>query len=180
MMKQIPKWEGLYSVTDDGRVWSHARKSIAGTGFKNNPGRWMKPHKFSRTSHLRVYLSKDGKKYPMMIHRLVATAFIPNHDNLPVVNHLDGDPTNNTLSNLEWTTQSGNCIHAVSLGLTKLPSQVGAKNSQSKLNDNKVIEMRLLKKHGMSISCLSKMFNVSTKTTRDAVNKVTWKHVETI
>lgn len=178
MIKDIPGWEGMYAVTEGGKVWSHARATTAGRGLKHLPGRWMKPHKFSRTNHLRVYLSRDGKKYPMMIHRLVALTYLDNPNNLPVVNHLDGNPTNNTVENLEWTTQSGNCSHAVALGLTKLPSQVGSRNSNAKLNDEKVVQMRRLYREGFSAPQISEMFGVAVRTAHDAVTGQTWKHLQ--
>ncbi len=58
-----------------------------------------------------VKLHKNGKKYYRRVHRLVAEAFIPNDNNLPQVNHIDGDKTNNTVQNLEWTTNKKNTQH---------------------------------------------------------------------
>jgi len=60
------------------------------------------------TSYLLVTLCKDGKKKPFWIHRLVAKAFIPNPQNLPEVNHIDEDKTNNVVSNLEWCSPKYN------------------------------------------------------------------------
>ena len=56
-------------------------------------------------------LSKNGKWYYRRVHRLVAEAFIPNPNNLPQVNHIDGDKTNNDVSNLEWTSNKDNTQH---------------------------------------------------------------------
>lgn len=58
-----------------------------------------------------VKLFKDGKAYYRRVHRLVAEAFTPNPNNLPQVNHIDGDKTNNTMENLEWITNSQNTKH---------------------------------------------------------------------
>jgi hypothetical protein len=52
-----------------------------------------------------VSLSKDGKAKPFRVHRLVAVAFIPNPDNLPIINHKDENKLNNNADNLEWCTQ---------------------------------------------------------------------------
>lgn len=55
-----------------------------------------------------VSSSVDGKKVTLLVHRIVATCFIPNPNNLPEVNHIDNDPTNNAVSNLEWCTDQYN------------------------------------------------------------------------
>jgi len=57
-------------------------------------------------------LDKDGVSKDVLIHRLIATAFIPNPENKPEVNHIDGDPSNNAISNLEWCTHQENMTHA--------------------------------------------------------------------
>jgi len=64
-----------------------------------------------------VYLRKNGKSHVLTVHRLVATAFIPNPDNKPQVNHIDGNKTNNYVDNLEWCTNSENMDHAIRMGL---------------------------------------------------------------
>lgn len=68
--------------------------------------------KFGKSEQYKsVCLSKKGKKTTQMIHRLVAKAFIPNPNEYPVVNHIDGDKFNNHESNLEWCTVSQNTLH---------------------------------------------------------------------
>ena len=59
-----------------------------------------------------VRLSKDGKARLFKVHRLVATAFVPNPDNLPEVNHKDEDKTNNSVDNLEWSTHQYNSAYS--------------------------------------------------------------------
>jgi len=70
-----------------------------------------------------VCLSKNGKVRKFKVNRLVAQAFIPNPDNKPFVNHIDGDKLNNNVNNLEWCTQSENMLHAYKYGLRKSHSQ---------------------------------------------------------
>ena len=63
-----------------------------------------------------IHLSKDGTNKHRPIHRLVAVAFIDNPNNLPEVNHIDGNKENNRVDNLEWVTRSDNMKHAYSIG----------------------------------------------------------------
>lgn len=94
-MKEIKGYEGLYSITEDGQVYSHRRKIYLAT----------RP---DRDGYLRTNLSKDGKAKTVFIHRLVAEAYIPNPDNLPYVDHIDRNVANNAIENLRWVTESGN------------------------------------------------------------------------
>ena len=66
-----------------------------------------------------VMLSVKGKSAPILIHRLIAIAFIPNPYNKPMVNHIDGNKLNNVIQNLEWCTNSENQKHAYKTGLQK-------------------------------------------------------------
>lgn len=105
--KDIEGFEGLYQISNLGRVKSVDRVVIRGTNSKPVCERVLKPGGGERGSYY-VILSKEGKPYTRYIHRLVATAFLPNPKNLPVVNHKDENPLNNIVSNLEWCTKSYN------------------------------------------------------------------------
>lgn len=98
--KDIPGYEDLYQASNFGRVKSLRRNII------------MLP-RADKHGYLRVMLSVKGYRKYCQIHRLVAWAFIPNPENKPVVNHIDGDPRNNKVDNLEWCTQSENVLHAI-------------------------------------------------------------------
>ena len=92
--------DGGYKLYEDGRLWSSKRNRF-----------------------LNQYNNYDG--YPTYklynkhcsVHRLLAEAFIPNPDNLPQVNHIDGNKENNSLDNLEWCTSRQNLHHAMDNGL---------------------------------------------------------------
>lgn len=74
----------------------------------------------THNGYLRVELSKKGEKghrKKFRVHRLVGEAFVENPNNMPHINHLDGNKTNNISTNLEWTNVSGNMRHAYELGL---------------------------------------------------------------
>lgn len=99
--KDIKGYEGLYQISNKGRV-----KSLG-----NNKSRKEKIRdgKIDNNGYKRIGLCKNGKEKKYKIHRLVAQAFLPNPDNLPVVNHKDENKLNNNVENLEWCTQEYNC-----------------------------------------------------------------------
>ena len=85
-----------------------------------------------------VSLYKNGIGTMHYVHILVARAFIPNPDNKPCVNHIDGNKSNNRVENLEWCTQSENAKHAFEMGLSKS----GCENGNAKLTEEQVREIR--------------------------------------
>lgn len=87
--KRIPGFE-RYSVSTDGQVKSHHGKEKILVQRDNGSG------------YKKVYLSMPYEKRNMLVHRLVALAFIPNPNNLPFINHKDENPSNNNVDNLEW------------------------------------------------------------------------------
>ena len=104
-------WQNFdYAVSTHGRVWS-CRSNI-----------FMQPKKGNMHGHLEIVMSYHGTKTHVYIHRLVAEMFIPNPYNLPVVRHLDGDPTNNVVWNLAWGTQRDNYEDSVRHGTARIPS----------------------------------------------------------
>ena len=97
--KPIPGYEGLYEVSNYGRVKSYQLDSN---------GKILSPGKCG-SGYLFVILCKDGKaKKHCTVHRLVAEAFIPNPNNLPLVNHQDECKKNNYFENLEWCSSAYN------------------------------------------------------------------------
>lgn len=93
--KTIKDWEGLYEVSNLGRVKSLRRNII------------LKPRP-NKTGYIRVMLCNDNKRKELFIHKLVAEAFIPNPENKPQVDHLNTNILDNNVNNLRWCTQSEN------------------------------------------------------------------------
>lgn len=134
---------------------------------------YLKPFSNNK-GYLLVHLTINGKRSNQLIHRLVAKAFIPNPDNLPQVNHIDGNKSNNRVNNLEWCTDSYNQNHAI---VNKLhPS--GVKVYNSKLSDE---DVRYIREHYIprdkqfGIKPLSKKFGTHSRTISRCVNRNTYK-----
>ena len=98
----IKGYEGLYEVSDKGRVRS----------IKFGKERILKPLRIN-CGYLQVQLWKNGEKKMYLIHRLVAQTFTPNPDNLPEVNHKDEDKENNSVQNLEWCDRKYNINYGI-------------------------------------------------------------------
>lgn len=100
-------FEGVYKVSDKGNVYSVGRKDALG---RKRGGRMLKPS-YDKDGYLRVTLCKNGKHKTRFIHRLVADAFVPNHNGYSEINHRDENKVNNYANNLEWCTREHNVNH---------------------------------------------------------------------
>ena len=130
-------------------------------------------NQLSSGGYYRVCLTYANHKYKTFsVHRLVASTFIPNVDNKPDVNHLDGDKSHNYAENLEWCTKSENMIHAYK---NNLNSNKGENNPKSKLTEKDVEEIRILIKTGnISLVEIGKMYHVSKATISHIKTGDTW------
>lgn len=106
--KDIENFEGKYQVSNKGRIKSLPRDVLCSNGKVLPVKEHILKPKVTINGYLMVVLRLNNKSYYRNIHRLVAQAFIPNPDNLPEVNHIDEDKTNNKVDNLEWCTSKYN------------------------------------------------------------------------
>lgn len=109
--KDIKGYEGSYQVSNFGRVKSLERVVYTKNGSKRCVREIIMKPEICTFDYPCVFLRKNYTKKTKLIHRLVAEAFIPNPDNLPVVNHKDEDKTNCHVDNLEWCTQQYNSVY---------------------------------------------------------------------
>ena len=158
-MKPVKEYEGRYSVTKEGKVWSHLTK------------RWLKPG-INSLGYCNVVLVKDGLRKNMKVHRIVATTYIKNSKNHPIINHKDGNKLNNNISNLEWCTSLHNNLHTINI-LGKHTR--GIKNSHAKLNEEKVAYIR---ENPLRLYYreLANMFGVTRSSIEKISRYVSWKN----
>lgn len=121
--KDIDGFEGYYQVSNFGRVKRLARTVIRGNGKSENAvfhlDERIKSPQIQTQGYYHVALYKNGKYKIRRLNRVVAIAFLPNPENLPQVNHKDGNKLNNRADNLEWVTEKENMKHAHENGLMK-------------------------------------------------------------
>lgn len=153
--KTIPGFPEYMACTD-GRIYSIKRE------------RWLIPQNRGGGYH---YVNL-GRSNPRRVHRLVAITFLPNPYNKPQVNHIDGNKTNNSLTNLEWSTASENTAHAYSLGLMNIPKHEDRHNS--KLSEKDIQFIREQYSNGIKQGLLAKQFSVDPSNISRIVNNKYW------
>lgn len=116
--KDIPEYEGYYQASTLGKIRSVARL-ISQKGHKNDYIRTMKGKtiqpRLQNSNYQLVWLSKNGEINPLLVHRIIAAAFIENLNCHPCINHKNGIKTDNRIENLEWCSYSENIKHSHTL-----------------------------------------------------------------
>jgi hypothetical protein len=126
-MRYIENYKGKYSITKDGKIWSHIRD------------RFLKKQT-NRLGYEIIRLGSNGQKKTLTVHRLVALTYLPKVEGCNEVNHKDGNKLNNDFSNLEWTTRSENMKHAIKTGLKVLKTEL--EHPMCKLSNKQIAEIR--------------------------------------
>lgn len=174
--RSVHGYEGLYEVSNRGRVRSLGRDTCRVDG-----NRYVMPPRVLRAwrqngEYRAVSLSKAGRVRKFLVHRLVARAFIgvpPKGKS--TVNHIDADPANNSVENLEYLSQADNVRHSAALGRNTPPR--GEECVKAKINDRIVREIRRLYPR-VSGPRLAAQFGLSANAVYKVVHRRTWSHVD--
>lgn len=153
-----------YEVSNLGRVRSLRRKGpkLMKLAVINSGARQVK-------------LSSGSVQKHLLVHRLVALAFLPNSESRSDVNHIDGNKANNRLSNLEWLSNADNQRHAVSMGIRRL----GSAHHRSKLTEAEVVAMHHdARDRSMSFSDLAAQYGISVSQVRNIISRKNWGHLD--
>lgn len=149
--KPLVGFEDLYTIREDGKVIGLTSGKVLKTPL-------------DRYGYMKLTLSKGGVKTFTNVHRQVALAFVPNPDNLPEVNHKDGNKLNNYWRNLEWTTSKGNMQHAHKNGLIDYKKVSGENCYITSLSNEQVKEIRRKMGEGVRNKDIEKEYGLSRST----------------
>lgn len=158
-----------YEVSNYGRIKSLSRVSVRGANLKE---RIIKGGIDTRGYQM-IHLVNNGDRKTLLVHRIIAKAFICNAFSKPDVNHKNGIKTDNRVCNLEWSTTQENIIHAYGNGLCS--SRVGHENGRALLTENQVLEIRQIK--DKKISKIAVKYNVSWSCVSNIIKRKTWTHI---
>lgn len=173
IFRDIPKYEGLYQISNFGKVKSLDR--IINSGIKYNSkvlrkGRILKSCT-DKYGYLKVLLHKDGVKKNKNIHRLVASSWLNDFSESKQVNHKDGNKLNNYVGNLEMLTNDENIAHGVRHNLFRF----GENHPNTKLTKSDVLDIKnrynLMKESSYSISL---KYGVCRQTIMNIISGRTW------
>lgn len=105
--RSVVGYEGIYEVSSEGRI-----KSI---NYYGKCGERIRSCSIRSDGYVSIHLNKDGKGKTKLVHRIVAEAFLPNPNNLEMINHKNEDRSDNRVENLEWCSRSYNQLYSIKL-----------------------------------------------------------------
>ena len=172
--RDVDGWGGKYMVSNIGRVYSKRRMRTTRV-FKMEVGGIILKNITTKAGYQVVPLHNDGKRCLAKVHRLVATAFIPIVDGMNIINHKDGDKSNNLVANLEWCNQLHNNIHALKTGLRV--NAHGEKASQCLYSDKLILETIDLHNSGFDVRHISLKTGIPCSHIRKVIKRQTRTHL---
>lgn len=164
--KEIPGYDGHYSVSNLGRV----KRNTATSG---RPANRIRRLSHDRDGYLTVSLSVHNRLKSEKVHQLVLRAFIGPRGRRIEVNHKDGKKDNPRLDNLEYVTPAGNRQHGYRMGLYP----VGEKHYSAKLTEQQAKEAIRLIENGMSFAAVAKRFHMTLSGIRNIYMGISWKYL---
>lgn len=175
--RDIAGYEGYYRVSNKGEVMSIARRCMHTRGYEFILKEKILKVGYTKKGYVTVTLYKEGTRKTIKVHRLVASAFIPNKLGKPQVNHINAKKDDNKVSNLEWCTNSENQIHAVANKLTSY--RKGEMHHATTLNQYNVYTIAFLLKHtNMKLKEIGSIFNVTDHSICAIKRGRNWKHLK--
>lgn len=174
--KDIPGFESCYQASTFGRIRSKKRVVVYSNGaVYKYPSKVLVPG-ITPSGYYTLTLCKDTLRYSRRVCRLIAKTFIKNPFNKLQVNHKDGDKLNDSVKNLEWATASENQIHRYSVLKKGVPT--GEQHANSKMNNKKVKELRILYASGKySQRELANKYGITQPTANEIISKKLWSHI---
>lgn len=166
-----------YAISSYGRVKRLERKQWCkvNNSFSTYKEKILVPNSNNSKKYLRIKIMYNDYSRTEQLHRLVAKEFIPNPNNLPQVNHKDGNKMNNHYTNLEWVTGSQNMRHRIDiLGIKSW--KTGNDCNFGKLTEEQVKQLPELLKT-KTRRAVAKMFNVSSTTITEITSGRSWRHL---
>lgn len=133
----------------------------------------LKPIK-SRNGYLHIFLYSKGKSKQLLVHRIVANAFIENKNNFKEINHIDGNKQNNAIDNLEWCTRKENVHHF--LNANKLNNTKPKAVIQYDLNGNKINEYESIRKASKITKIEAHNIIYCCKGQKETASNYIWKY----
>lgn len=161
----IHGWEGLYEISNMGRVKSFKRKIVK-----------ILKQEVQKYDYLQTQFIKLGITTRQKVHRVVAITFIPNPENKPQVNHINGIKHDNRVENLEWCTAHENMVHAFTIGLKRNLS--GVNSIRSNLSIENINEIFKLREENQTYSKIGAKFNLTKGAIYRILKKKSWQHIK--
>lgn len=169
LWKDIPGFEGIYKVSNLGRIYSAPRENSIGLMRK---GRFMRPD-IGKKGYPQIMLRFHNRVHREKVHRIVLRAFIGECPDGYECRHLDGNSRNCNLSNLEWGTKEQNQADRIRHGTIT----AGSSHPNAKLKTKDVLRMRKLSSEGWTCRELEREFGMSDSQVSKIVNRLAWTHI---